>query len=659
MSEVPENILRDLLAGRLDLIGDDLTLLEIEQYLPNDLGTRGFIDILAKDSRGRWVLIELKRSDAAARQAIHEIYKYVEGVKAHLGARDDEIRTVIISTEWTELLVPFSRFVADTSISVVGIRLLVDDATVKLVGSEKIEPLTMNSGRLLSPWHEISLYTNEKRLQKGLKSYHKSCKAKGITDYILVEMQAPDGLHEASVEAVARQIHAMQGGTGDPSTDYLADMAEKMERYDYLLYFVPQQLSAKQYLEIIEKDDHVLAEVSEWKDEMEGDELLESLQSHALSAEPKVDRDRYDIGYPAKFRTRLLEDEGWQIREVHRRGAFARNSIISDETLLGEISGDTGVTGQRLKRSIALSDKGELSQLNKDIDECLSNNPVWRSAIQAQLAEARADFPNGEIQVSIFAPTTGLMTLFYAMQERGALHLPTYSLTILEGGGPRRAYVGELGSGDEDPKGAEAFLKVITDYYGGDIFGVLMTTTWGAYEARDLDILDDLGLVYTSFRCDLDDDDRSFFRMRNGRWRSVAGIQPFAAFKEYFERNQRLFRVIEAKLAPRISGGIWDGTSAEVQLEPLLEGTTISLGKYYDSPPTECDVCTIPLCGERYISDARLRGHGAWGTMCADCTVYHGGGIGWGVGQLYRKENDGRWLMVAGGDPRGEECDEQ
>lgn len=227
------------------------------------------------------MLIELKRSNAAAREAIHEVYKYVEGVKAHLGARDDEIRAVIISTEWKELLVPFSRFVADTSISIVGVKLLVNDALVELIGSEKIEPLAITSGRLLSPWHEISLYTNEKRLREGLNSYDTSCKAKGITDYILVEMQAPDGFHEASVEALARQIHAMQGGTGEPSADHLADIAEKMERYDYLLYFVPQQLSADQYLEIIKRDADIYAEVSEWKDEMEGDEL------HRIASVPR------------------------------------------------------------------------------------------------------------------------------------------------------------------------------------------------------------------------------------------------------------------------------------------------------------------------------------------------------------------------------------
>lgn len=119
-----ESPLRDLLATQLSILEPGLTLLELEQYIPSAIGTRSFIDILTRDERGRWVLIELKRSDAAAREAIHEVYKYVEAVKGHLGARDDEIRAIIVSTEWKELLLPFSRFVHDTSISVKGVKIL-------------------------------------------------------------------------------------------------------------------------------------------------------------------------------------------------------------------------------------------------------------------------------------------------------------------------------------------------------------------------------------------------------------------------------------------------------------------------------------------------------------------------------------------------------
>jgi RecB family endonuclease NucS len=83
----------------------------LRNTFPSDIGTRSFIDILARDDRERWVLIELKRSNAAAREAIHEIFKYTETVKKHLGARDDELRAIIVSTEWKELLIPFSRLV--------------------------------------------------------------------------------------------------------------------------------------------------------------------------------------------------------------------------------------------------------------------------------------------------------------------------------------------------------------------------------------------------------------------------------------------------------------------------------------------------------------------------------------------------------------------
>lgn len=46
--------------------------------------------------------------------------------------------------------------------------------------------------------------------------------------------------------------------------------------------------------------------------------------------------------------------------------------------------------------------------------------------------------------------------------------------------------------------------------------------------------------------------------------------------------------------------------------------------------------------------DGRLKDSLAWANMCADCSVYHGDGIGWGTGQLYRQEKDGRWLVVGG-----------
>jgi len=166
--------------------------------------------------------------------------------------------------------------------------------------------------------------------------------------------------------------------------------------------------------------------------------------------------------------------------------------------------------------------------------------------------------------------------------------------------------------------------------------------TWGGCEPRDIDILEDAGLIYDSFRCDMQMEERRFFRMKNNRWRSVDDIIPYADFNRYLGMNERLVRIIVNKLAPRFKGGIWGGSQSDRLLEDAIDPITVAKGKYYPGTPEDCDVCSIPLPGESFFLDGRLQGHSAWANMCADCSVYHGEGIGWGIGQLYRKERDGR-----------------
>lgn len=655
MLEAP---LRDLLASQIYTLEDGLVLLNTEEYIPSEIGTRSFIDILAKDARGRWVLIELKRSHAASREAIHEIYKYVEAVKGHFGARDDELRAIIVSTEWKELLVPFSRFVRDTSISVSGVKISINEPD-EVITAESVQALQMTSGRVLSPWHEISLYGSDERLAEGLASYDASCKTKGIKDYIMVELRAPEGFFESSVLATAASLHGIRGGTGELTEEEIADVAGKMDRLDHMIYFVPQLQTAEEYLEMIRADPEQYEEAKEFSDHMEGDELLCSLQEYALDANPKVYRDYFEIGYPAKFRCKLLEDEGWTITNIHRRGAFARNTILTDATILGEIEGDAGTSGQRLKRVIRLSDKAEFAQLLKDVDEALPNNPVWAGMVRAQLEEARTDFPSGTAEASIFAPSTGLMTIFFAMtQEQGILYVPSYTILIRDEEDVRRAYVGQLVAADDATQPPETFANTLRKHYSNDIGYLLMNMTSGGYEPRDIDILEDIGLIYDSFRCDIQAEGREFFRMKNSRWRSVDQIIPYAEFDRYLRMNETLVRIIVNKVAPRFQGGIWDGSRSDRLLEDAIDPIIVAKGKYHPDAPEHCDICSIPLSGEPLFSYGRLRDSPAWANMCADCSAYHGEGIGWGTGQLYRNEGDGKWLMGGGGsDEEDDESD--
>lgn len=644
MLEAP---LRDLLSAQLDVLEGGLTLLDIEAFIPASIGTRSFIDLLAKDTKNRWVLIELKRSDAAARQAIHEIYKYVEAVKRHLGARDDEIRAIVVSTEWQELLVPFSRFVNDTDISVYGVKIKVED-TGSVITAEVMEPLPFTSGRILSPWHEISLYRSEDRLEAGVASYDASCAAKGVLDYIMVTMKAPEGFYEMSVIATAQALYDMGGGVGNVPDDAIRDTADKLERLDYMIYFVPALQSAEEYLEMTKRSPSLYKEAKGFSRHMEGEELLQSLQSYAFDAEPKVDRDYFEIGYPAKFQTKLLEEEGWEIKAVLRRGAFSRNSVLTDETILGEIAGDAGTSGQRLKRSVALSDKAEWSQVTRDLEACLLNNPVWLAMIKEQLEEAKKDYPKATADISIFAPSAGLFTVFFAAtQENGALYVPSYSLVIKTDGNERRGYFGDMVPFDDAPADAARFSTILAKYYENDLGLLVMSMVSGAYEARDVDVLESANLAYESFRCDFDNQNRTFFRKRNGRWRSVSTVAMLEGFNRYLETNAGLVGAIVYKLRPRVGNGMCDGTAASIQLKELVQKATLKKKQVRNSSLKNCEVCGVPLDGDTFLSEGVLTRNTKRAAMCADCTVYYSDHYTPAQVQLFTKTKNGDWHLAA------------
>lgn len=65
-SLITEAEIRDQLASRLEILEPGLVFLAKEYLLPNTIGSKGFIDILAKDRFGNRVIIEVKRSNATA-----------------------------------------------------------------------------------------------------------------------------------------------------------------------------------------------------------------------------------------------------------------------------------------------------------------------------------------------------------------------------------------------------------------------------------------------------------------------------------------------------------------------------------------------------------------------------------------------------------------
>jgi len=527
-----ENQIRDIIAGNMSILESGLSLLKKEQYIPGDIGTRSFIDLYARDVDGHHVIIEIKRSNAAAREAIHEIYKYVESVKRHLAARDDEIRVFIVSTEWKELIIPFSNFVSDTSLSVTGLNLksCVDGGDFK---SSVVSPLVITEGRFIAPWHELSTYVSKESFERGLLENQESCSRQGIEDYVIVVLKP-----HVNFNANARK----------QMIDYLGS-DQGIDDYEFMIYLAYNQLTREQCLKALSVDKEALDQaLSLANDENEQNNLF-WLHNAVRDLPPYPHSDYAEIGTPAKFRGKILRDEKWEIVSVEKYGAFNRNNLLTDEDIISELCGSAGSSKQKFERQIQISNKAHVSSAKNDIEFCLQDNPIWKKHLFLIIDECSKDFPNASAHVDIFNPCTGLLTLYLYSRGSGDLtYIPSFSIAVFNDGDkvPVRFYCGMLlpdeNQGDLD--------DILMTHYEGDIAKVVMSLSWGGYTNKDTDILEDAGFTYKTFKVETSGRSRSYYAYKNDRWRSSAAIRPQDMFVENVSTRKVLCDELVARISP-------------------------------------------------------------------------------------------------------------
>ena len=57
--------------------------------------------------------------------------------------------------------------------------------------------------------------------------------------------------------------------------------------------------------------------------------------------------------------------------------------------------------------------------------------------------------------------------------------------------------------------------------------------------------------------------------------------------------------------------------------------------KWLGKAPERCNICELPLDGQGYFIDGRIKGYTTWAIMCTDCHILFGVGLGLGYGQKY------------------------
>lgn len=130
---------------------------------------------------------------------------------------------------------------------------------------------------------------------------------------------------------------------------------------------------------------------------------------------------------------------------MRRYGAFLRNTLLSDDEILEELSGSEGVTGQRFERQVTISNRSHIASAKAGLQSCLEFNPVWCAHTLRHLAEIERDYPESTTSINVINPSAGLMTLYFAAtKESGVAYVPIYTMTVQTGETIERVYFGCL-----------------------------------------------------------------------------------------------------------------------------------------------------------------------------------------------------------------------
>lgn len=464
-----ESIIRDSLASKLYLINSslldsDLHLIETEYYLPNPEGTRSYIDILARDDHQNYVVIEIKKTNQAARQAIHEVIKYVDALQRNKKCKKEEIIVLIAAVEWKELIGPFSSFVRISNFTVKGVQINID-TNYNLVSCSEVQPINEILPRYISPIQKVLFFVNKKNLNKAIKAHESYFQKVGIVDYVALIMKT----------------------------------ANKENFSQYAIYIAIQRQNREEYMLLLSSNNDLMNEiisVLNSHDESEEEELefLESNLIGNLGQHPKCDE--FEVGYPDKLAS-MLEVHAWSIEKTIRYGVFKQDSQLSDDKIISEMKGEKGSGNKVFFDEISSNRIEKIDDIKKGISDTLEYNSAWKSQIFNILDyyKKRARKESFRITIKICSSNNIILDLYANHSEN--IPYDGFPGFLLEVTFPDNKNIKKMYSGLIKWNGVCPNIDaIIQKYYDGDRSLVSQSLLWRGIEKRNDYILEDMGCEY-------------------------------------------------------------------------------------------------------------------------------------------------------------------
>jgi hypothetical protein len=497
MTVPPESHIRDHLADNVELVEPGLRLIEKEHYLPNVRGGRGFIDLLCRDDQGCYVVIEIKRSDDAARTAIHELYKYTQLLRQNHGLAAHDVRCVLVSTSWHELLVPFSAFARNSEYHAEGLKL-----ELTLAGSpgsaSKVELLPQDDALETCPHQVVFLYRTGVGRDQHIPNVQAALTAASIVDYFLL-IQDYAGSSPSVIFPFA--ITLVTGAV-------MAECRLRME-----LELEPDSVDTG----------------DEWWAE-------EELQRAVIEA---VDCDSLELSTPVRFGVSLPE---WPIAQALRAGRFT-SSIRSDTDLSDLAEGSGGPYTIGFSATIRPRFSARWRHVRESLNHVLLGNERWSKLLNAVLDDVEHSRRSDRIKIYVYNPLDILFALFKLVSEGERGYLPGFAVRVLnDNDDVVDGYAGALAWNlVTTPESVDDMLRVIFGAQDLMAYGISRSTSdlW-RHEDR---ILNYHGLTCEVFRVSMDNETLSFRQLWIGDGGRVEYMEretddPAASLRAFLDRNR-------------------------------------------------------------------------------------------------------------------------
>lgn len=393
-----ESSLRDALANRLELIEPGLQLVETEHRLPNPFGAKGFIDILATDQLGNRVIIELKRSDQTARQAIHEILKYAALLTLNRGLPAHKIRCLIVSTDWHELAIPFAEFLRVSDFQLEGYKLAIGDSGLE--AATRFEPPPLSAPIACFRNHDLYLFRNREARDEAIARITEAVACCGAETFACVCLDYEGG-----------QPHIIY-----PFAVYVVPMRLKAECSRRMESLAAEEIADSVDEYSAEEKANVLEEVFSFR---VGEELVDLHSTYGTGY-------TFEIGHPEKF-TGMLST-GWATNKLFRFGSIDSPAAATDDEIVSMIRGIEGQSDIRFCRVATPRVPLDWDDMQEKADRCLSGNDAWSTGFRWFCDRVRNESESAVLSCNIYNPLCLPISLYKMVEYGDHRFLPTMEL---------------------------------------------------------------------------------------------------------------------------------------------------------------------------------------------------------------------------------------